>query len=89
MATTFEQRPNSGALFVNTRKSSDNQPDLRGDIYVDRDLVIAQLKKNPTGLVKLAVSAWKKTSASGNDFQSLAIAEPYEKPADAEKNPWE
>ena len=39
MATTFEQRPNSGALFVNTRKSSDNQPDLRGDIYVDLSLI--------------------------------------------------
>jgi hypothetical protein len=86
----FEQRPNSGALFINSQKKSENQPDLRGDIYVDRDLIIAQLKKTPDGLVKLALSAWNKTSAAGNNFQSLAISEPYEKPTEsATKNPWE
>ena len=90
MATTqFEQRPNTGALFANTKKS-ENQPDLRGDIYVDRDLIIAQLKKTPDGLVKLALAVWNKTSAAGNKFQSVAVSEPYEKPTDAPvKNPWE
>jgi hypothetical protein len=89
MATTaFEVRPNTGALFINSRKTSANQPDTRGEIAVDRELVIAQLKKTPEGPIKLALASWNKTSAAGNDFQSLAVSEPYEKPA-TEKNPWE
>jgi hypothetical protein len=90
MATTtsFEVRPNTGALFINTRKTSDNQPNKRGEILVDRDLVIAQLKKNPEGPVKLALATWDKVAASGNSYESVAVSEPYEKPA-SEKNPWD
>ena len=41
-----EQRPNSGTLGKNRYKEKDNQPDLTGNIHVDRNLLIDMLSKN-------------------------------------------
>lgn len=61
---SFEQRDNSGALFKNDRKTSDNHPDYKGKIMVDG--------------VEYWLSAWIKTPARGGDkFMSLA-AQPKE-----------
>ena len=41
------------------------------------------MDKSNGQLVKIAVSAWQKTAASGVEYMSLAAAEPYVKPAPA------
>ena len=84
---TFEAKPNTGSLWEVQERPSDTHPNLRGDVNVDRDLLIALLKKHPTGLIKIALSAWNTTSQGGKKYVSLRASEPYEKPA--EKNPWE
>ena len=89
----FEQRPNTGSLWINEYKSTDMQPDLRGTISVDRDL-LANLIKKDTKNVEISVSAWNKETPSGKIFLSLAISEPQNKAQNApaqqtNKQPWE
>lgn len=79
----FEQKPNSGALFTNRDKRSQNHPDFRGDLHLDKTFLIQQMDKSNGPLVKIAVSAWNKTAASGTEYMSLAASEPYVKPAQA------
>ena len=50
---------NSGALFVNDKKTQENHPNMRGTLNVEG--------------VEYWVSAWTKTSKSGMRFQSLAL----------------
>lgn len=78
----FEQKPNSGALFTNDQKKSDNHPDWRGDIHVDKTFLIEQMDKSSGSLVKLSVSAWSKTAKSGKDYLSLSVSEPWVKKDD-------
>jgi len=91
MAQQYESRPNTGVLFNNDTKKSENHPDFRGSVDIDRNLLIDLLKKHQSGPIKVAIAAWKKTSQAGNDFLSLSASEPYEKPAGQApaKNPWE
>jgi len=62
----MEQKPNSGAIFKNDRKTADNQPDYRGKINVDG--------KN------WEISLWVKEGSQAGKYFSAAIKEPYVKP---------
>jgi uncharacterized protein (DUF736 family) len=53
------QRENSGVLFRNDRKQSDNSPDYTGSLNV--------------GGVEHFINGWIKTGKSGTKFMSLAI----------------
>ena len=54
-------RDMSGVLFTNDKKAEEKQPDFTGNVVVNG--------------VKFALSAWKKTSASGSSFLSVAVRE--------------
>ena len=84
----YEQKPNSGALFTNKDKRSQNHPDFRGDLHLDKTFLIQQMDKSNGPLVKIAVSAWQKTAASGANYMSLSAAEPYVKPASNDDLPY-
>jgi uncharacterized protein (DUF736 family) len=84
----FEQKPNSGAMFPNKDKKTENHPDMRGDIHLDKTFLISLMDKSKNSLVKIAVSGWKKESSKGLKYLSLAASEPYDKPQ-ADGNPWE
>lgn len=58
----YEMKPSSGSLFKNDRKEKETQPDLRGKIML------------PNGEVRW-VSAWKKKTAAGDTWLSLAIGD--------------
>jgi uncharacterized protein (DUF736 family) len=60
----FEQRPNSGALFKNDRKSGPKSPDYTGNCLID-----GQVKR---------IAAWIKQGQQGA-FMSLAFSEPQER----------
>ena len=62
----FEQRDNSGSLFVNDRKEQDNHPDRSGKAMI--------------GGVMYYVSGWLKKTQSGQPWLSLAF-KPVEKKA--------
>jgi hypothetical protein len=58
----YEMRAGSGSLFKNDRKEKETQPDLKGKVML------------PNGEVRW-VSAWKKKTASGDTWLSLALGD--------------
>ena len=99
----WEARPNSGTLFVNTQKKSENGPDYSGTITIGGDLL--EEIRNASGTVDIKIAGWKKTSQkTGTTFLSLSVqsgsqqgnGRTYKKPAfnngKANKNddaPWD
>lgn len=62
----MEVKLNSGALFANTYKEKEGQPDYRGE-FIDA-----------TGK-KWELAGWKNTSQKGTTYLSLKAQEPYKK----------
>jgi hypothetical protein len=58
----YEMRPGSGSLFKNENKTTDNHPNLKGKIML------------PNGEIRW-VSAWTKTTGSGDKWISLSVGE--------------
>lgn len=54
----FEQKPNSGSLFKNQRKTQDNHPDMTGTLDV--------------GGQSFWINAWTKTGKNGK-FLSITV----------------
>lgn len=67
----FEQRNNSGALFKNKNKKSDDHPSYTGNCIVNGK--------------EMQIAAWVKEGKAGKFF-SIAFSEPYEKREEAPKN---
>lgn len=60
MATQYETKNNSGALFKNQRKETDKHPDYKGNAVING--------------VDMWVSAWIKTAQStGDKYMSLSF----------------
>jgi hypothetical protein len=76
----FIPKPNTGTLWPNDRKTSENHPDKRGDVVISASLLRTLLAKGEDP-VKLTVAAWEK-SINGKDCLSLAVSEPYVKPVE-------
>lgn len=55
----YEQRDNSGSVFVNDRKEKDTHPDRTGTAMIDGRMYW--------------ISGWLKESADGKKFMSLAF----------------
>ena len=55
----YEQRLNSGSLFVNTRKKQDSHPDRSGTINVEGRLFY--------------IDGWLKQDKNGNPWLSLSV----------------
>jgi hypothetical protein len=62
-----------GALFINNRKTSEKQPDFRGELTLSKALLKELVEKVKAGEeAKLSLAVWRKKSKAGNDFMSLA-----------------
>ena len=57
-----QDRPNSGVLFKNTRKTQENHPDYTGH---------GDFNGQPVD-----IAAWIRTSGTGNKFLSLSLKTP-------------
>lgn len=62
----FEHKDGQGSLFRNERKTTDSQPDYRGQVKIDGKL--------------LDIAAWLKEGAKGKFF-SLSVSEPRQQQA--------
>ena len=58
---------NSGAIFVNNKKTTDNHPDRNGTLNVDG--------------VEYWISGWLKKSKNGDPFMSLSVKRKEAAPA--------
>jgi len=81
----YEQKPNTGALFPNIKKT-DNHPDFRGDVHLDKAFLENLITKSKGNLIKVQIAAWKKESSAGKKYMSLSASEPYVKES---ADPWE
>ena len=63
----YEEKPDSGVLFPNSRKQKDTHPDYTG--------------RGNYGGVEFEISAWKRVSPSGQPRLSIAFKKPYVKPS--------
>lgn len=85
----------SGALFLNNRKTHEKAPDWKGDIELSTDVIsylVKQLKEGKPA--KLDFAGWNRTSSKGTSFLSLKASTPFvpkqqSAPAAASKAPWE
>ena len=62
----METKVNSGSIFKNDRKTTENQPDYRGKINVDGK--------------EWEISLWVKEGQKAGKYFSAAIKEPWVKP---------
>lgn len=80
----YTPKPNSGSLFNVKEKRNPNWPDIRGDIFVSRELLENVLQQDGD-LIKIALSAWRKEAKTGTKYLSLSVSEPYEKKTEPQK----
>lgn len=75
---------NTGALFPNQYKK-DKQPDMKGDITLERSLLKQLLSETDEDNIKIKLSAWKRDGRNG-EFLSLAY-DAYRKPEETKAKP--
>lgn len=79
--------PPGGALFANSRKTKETQPDYRGNLEISKDLLKVLIEQAKAGeKINMDIAGWKKTSKTGNSFLSLKADKPYVKDAPAAKD---
>ena len=80
----FIPKPNSGTLFNVKEKRNPNWPDIRGEVFVSRELLESVMQQEGD-LIKMSISAWRKESKTGTKYLSLSVSEPYEKKTESQK----
>lgn len=69
-------KPNTGSLWANDKKTSDNHPDMRGEVVIDKRLLLDLISKGEDP-VKVALAGWNRTTTSGRDYLSIVASEPF------------
>ena len=78
--STYIPKPNTGTLWPNEYKRTEQHPDKRGDLVLDREFLRQMLTKTtgqPT--VTIQISGWVKVF-NGKDCLSMQASEPYVRP---------
>lgn len=78
--STYIPRPNSATLWPNDYKRTEQHPDKRGTILLEREFLRQMLTKTtgqPT--VAIQISGWTRV-ANGKDCWYIEASEPYVKP---------
>lgn len=63
--SAYEQKPDTGSLFINDKREKETQPNAKGSALI--------------GGVEYWVSAWTNTSSKGAKYQSLKFERKSEK----------
>ena len=84
----YQQKPNKGSMFLNKWKKSDNHPDFKGAVYIDKDMLIELVKNRTSELIEIKLDAWKKATKDGKPWLSLSV-DTYKKQESQEKDPWD
>lgn len=78
---SYTPKPNTGTLWPNQYKKADNHPDVKGDLFISRELLRTLASENKDELIKVAVAGWKKT-LGGKNCLTLSVSQPYQKAKD-------
>lgn len=76
--SNYIPKPNSGTLWPNQRKTTQNHPDMRGDVYLDRLMMQDLVDACEGDFIHLSVAGWEKIIA-GKNCVSLSFQKPYKK----------
>jgi hypothetical protein len=76
----YTPKPNKGTLWPNDNKREAKHPDLRGDIYLDRDFLKDQLDTQDTDLIKIQIAGWDVT-ITNKSCLNIEASKPYMKEA--------
>ena len=83
--------PNRGTLWTNSYKKTDAQPDMKGDIKLELDLVKDLLENAESDHVVIKLSAWLGKDKDGN--RKVSLQHDGYKPAatatSSAKDPWD
>lgn len=82
----YENKPQSGNLWLNKHKKSDNHPFWRGTIYLDKTFLEDLINKSKGGLVEVSVSGWNKKTKADETYISLQASEPYKKESQSDND---
>jgi len=77
---SYTPKANTGTLWPNERKTAENHPDMRGDVFISASLLRSLIAKGEDP-VKIAIAGWGKV-INGKECLSLTASEPYVKPVD-------
>lgn len=66
----METKNNTGAIFKNDKRTSENQPHYKGKVMVNNE--------------EMEVALWLKESKAGTKYFSASFSEPYVKPVHTE-----
>jgi hypothetical protein len=80
--------PNTGLLLTNTRKTADKQPDMTGDIKLERDFLL-DLIENSDDVIVIKLGAWLKKDKNGNRMVSLKADSNEQPKQSTQKDPWD
>ena len=53
-------KPNTGFIFKNKFKKNDTQPDLKGDVYLDKTLINQLIQNSQDSVIKITLGCYKK-----------------------------
>lgn len=69
-------KPNTGSFWANDKKTSDNHPDFKGDVFMDKHLLLDLIAKGEDP-VKISIAGWNRTSTTGREYISVVASEPF------------
>ena len=70
--------PNTGALFPNSYKKTEKDPNARGTVKVERALLKELMNETDNELIEIEISGWTKEFKDGK-YLSLRVSKPYKK----------
>ena len=74
--TNYPVRENTGFIFKNKFKKQDNHPDLKGDVYLDRELLELVLKESTQSVIQIKLGAYKKQTKDGETYLAIYASKP-------------
>jgi len=83
--------PNRGTLWTNDYKKTDTQPDMKGDIKLELDLVRDMLENADTDHIVIKLGAWLGKHTDGKRKITLKL-DTFKKEvpaASSAKDPWD
>jgi hypothetical protein len=82
--------PNRGTLWSNQYKKTDTQPDMKGDIKIELDLMRQLMEEAESDHVVIKLDGWVSKDKDGNRKVGLKV-NTYKKPATTApgKDPWD
>ena len=81
--------PNRGTLWTNQYKKTDTQPDMKGDIKIELDLIRELIKEAESDHVVIKLDGWVSKDKDGNRKVGLKV-NTYKKPETfSGKDPWD